>query len=149
MRKNRSWYTATIILKCETDPHPLLLGEWSCQQSIHLIRAESREEAFAQAEELGKAQECSYLNSDGATVSWKYIGMENLEELTTKRLTGGMEIWGRIFHSSDPSALVCEKQNLSVYWNERMAGVTTAEILADGPETHLVCNRVSYQEDKV
>jgi hypothetical protein len=140
----QTWYVATIILKCEVAAEPVDPDEWTCIQNIHVLRASDREEAYQKALELGKSGEVTYLNSDGQDVTWKFVGLQFLEELLTKTIRDGTEIWGHVFHSQNPDALVVEKEGLDVFCIDQIRHLTAEQILADGSESRLVYNRVKY-----
>jgi hypothetical protein len=139
---NKKWYVTTIILKCEAEKESAVKNEWTCIQQIHVIRAYDREEAYAKAIELGKAEETTYLNYQEKEVNWKFVGLENLEELLEKRIRNGTEIWGRVFYTQSTDALVVEKGGLSVFYVDEIGHLTAEEIIECGFETRLVCNRV-------
>jgi hypothetical protein len=138
---NAKWFVATIILKCEIAGTPTIPDEWTCSQQIFVIRANNRETAFEKAQEIGNSQETSYLNVDGSDVTWKFVGLENLEEVVGKVIRNGTEIWGRIFHTENPDALVVEKEGLSVFYNDEIRNLSSEQILVNGQGTKLVCNR--------
>ena len=140
----QEWYVATVILKCEVAGESSFPDERTCLQQIHVLRALDREVAYDKAIELGKSLELSYLNSDAQEVSWTFIGLENLEELSDKVIRDGTEIWGRIFYTNTLDALVAEKEQLSVFYIDEIRHRTAKEIIEDGVETRLVCNRVKY-----
>lgn len=137
-----NWFVATIILKCEVDGKPTTPGEWTCIEQIHLLRGSTRDEAYEKALTIGRSQETSYQNTEGKPVTWKFIGLENLEELASNRVRDGMEIWGRTFHTEYPEAFTPDKEGLSVFYEDELLDLTAAEILRSGIETKLVCNRV-------
>lgn len=140
------WFVATIITKCEIEGASSI-DELTCSQDIFVIHTSSREEAYERAIEIGKSQEQSYLNANGQKVLWKFLGLENLEELPHKVIRDGVEIWGRIFHSNDPDALVVKREGLSVFYQDEIKNLTAAEIIGEGFETKLICNRVSTASD--
>jgi hypothetical protein len=142
-----SWYVATIILKCQIAGESSSSGVWTCIQQIHLLRASQRNEAYDKALALGKSEEHEYLNAEGQTVSWIFVGLENLEELTIESFQDGMEIWGRVFESNSPEALVTGKDGLTVYYMDEIGHLTADEILQEGFQTRLVCNRVRFDGD--
>lgn len=146
MRKlNRtSWYVVTVILKCEIHGQPTLPDEWSCIQSVYLIRASSADDAYDKAIVLGKNQETSYQNSDGEVVDWKFVGLENVEELSQRSITNNIEVWGRAFASNDPEALTVSKEGLSIFYDEMVKNIPASKLLENEPETRLVCNRIQY-----
>ncbi len=137
-----SWFVTTLIIECEVDGRPSLPDEWTCSQQIFLIRASSRDVAYGKAIKIGESQETSYLNVNGQLVTWKFVGLENLEELSKKGIRDGTEIWGRIIHTNDPEALVVGKKGLSVYYEEEIKYFKAEDILKNGQETKLICNRI-------
>ena len=137
-----NWFIATLILQCEIAGNPSLPGEWTCSQQIFLIQAIDREIAYDKAMNFGKSQEVSYPNAEGEEVAWKFVGLENLELLPDNIIQDGTEIWGRIFHSNDPHALVVEQEGLSVYYEDEIMDIKAEEIINNGPSTKLLCNRV-------
>lgn len=141
-----TWYVATLILKCEVAGVPSSPSEWTCIQQIHLIRAGNRDEAYEKAVALAKSQECSYLNSEGQMVAWTLVGLENLEPLSNRTVRDGTEIWGRVFHTQVPDALIVDKDHLSVFYDEKIRHLIAEEILEQGFETKLVCIRVSTDD---
>jgi len=138
----QTWYVVTIILKCEIAGEPTIPNEWTCLQQIHVIRATDREMAFDKAIEIGKSLEVLYLNEREENVSWAFVGLENLEELSSKVIRDGTEIWGRIFLTQSPDALVVDKDGLSVFHIDEIRDLTAREILEEGIKTRLVCNRI-------
>jgi hypothetical protein len=140
-----AWYVASLILKCEVAGEPSIPNEWTCLQQIHVLRALDREAAYEKTIELGKSLEHSYLNNQGLDVAWIFVGIENLEELSAKAIRDHTEIWGRIFSTQSPEALVGEKAGLSVFFIDEIRHKTAEEILEDGIETRFVINRVKYR----
>jgi hypothetical protein len=140
----QAWYVSTIILKCEVAGEPTIANEWTCLQQIHVLRASDREVAYEKAIEIGKSLEGSYRNVQDQDVTWTFVGLENLEELPYKVIRDGTEIWGRIFSTQSPNALVVGKAGLSVFYVDEIRHLTAKEILEDGIETRLVCNRVRF-----
>ena len=142
--KKPAWYVATVILKCQINGQPKLPGEWTCIQSIYVLRAVSADDAYEQALQLGKEKETSYLNSDGGIVDWEFVGLENVEELSQKTITRNTEVWGRVFASNDPTRLTVTKEGCSIYYDETVKDIPASELLEDEPETRLLCNRLPY-----
>lgn len=141
----QAWYVATIILKCELAGEATTPNEWTCLQQIHVLRASDRKVAYGKAVMLGKSLEYSYQNAEEQDVTWTFVGLENLEELSEKVIRDGTEICGRIFYTQSPDNLVVEKESLSVFYIDEIRHLTASEIIEDGVETRLVCNRVKYR----
>jgi hypothetical protein len=141
----KKWFVATLILKCEIEGESTIPGEWTCIQQIHLIREATREGAYEKAMRIGISEELSYANVEGNKVFWTFVGLENLEQLDRNVIRDGMEVWGRVFYSEDPTALTVEKEGLSVFHFDQIKDLTALEILENGIETRLVCNRIRSQ----
>lgn len=133
---------STIILKCEIAGEPSIPREWTCLQQINVLWAENREIAYEKAVKIGKSQETTYLNANGQEVSWTFVGLENLEELSDDVVKDGSEIWGRVFHTNNPDTLVVEKQGLAVFYQDEVKDLQAKEIIIEGQETKLICNRI-------
>ncbi len=140
MRKK--WFVTTIILKCEIAGEPSIANEWTCTEQVYMLREENRDAAYERALILGKSQETIYLNDEGQQVSWIFVGLEDLEELDDEIIKDGTEIWGRVFHTNDPDSLVVDKNGLSVFYIDEIRYLKAEEIIKDGQETKLVCNRI-------
>jgi len=72
--KDAKWYIADIIveIRIENEPRNVV------HTNMMLIRADSPEEAFKKANELGAEEETSYKNSDGNLVVSRYRGLRDL-----------------------------------------------------------------------
>ena len=73
------WYVAEIIVGCR-------VGKASAKRMLYdrqikVLRASTDEEAYERALEVGRAENQSYKNSFGQKVSWKFLGLGNLQEL--------------------------------------------------------------------
>jgi hypothetical protein len=77
------------------------------------LRAADDDAAYEKAMQLGIAEEHAYPNAEGKIVSWKLVGVSDLELLSTDTFEDGTEIKSRLFHSDDPSRLVQSKDELT------------------------------------
>ncbi|MEW6499428.1 MAG: DUF4288 domain-containing protein [Cyanobacteriota bacterium] len=72
--KDAKWYVAELVMECRIE------GE--ARNVVHvnivLVRADSPEEAFEKAEQLGKEDEISYLNPMNQRTVWLYRGLRDL-----------------------------------------------------------------------
>jgi Domain of unknown function (DUF4288) len=108
------WYIATLVVASRVeDDHDVQ----TCDEQIRAIRAPNAEVAYEKALRIGKNEENSYKNMYDQTVTWEFIGLENLEELDDS-MHDGVEIRSRLFGHKDPSSLVRSKPNLSVFLAE-------------------------------
>jgi Domain of unknown function (DUF4288) len=69
--KDAKWYLAEIVeeITVEDDPRNIV------HRNLHLIRADSPEEAYRKAMELGAAGEASWENVDGKRVRFRFRGL--------------------------------------------------------------------------
>ena len=79
------------------------------------------------ARALGKEQETSYRNSMGEIVRWKFKGLGQLEELTSKSIRSGTEIYSRLSRKEKP--WIPQKHGLLVFWKKRSMHKTGDELL--------------------
>jgi len=84
------WFTVTIYLRCSE----LVEGESLLQETIHLIKAESEEEAMLKSQSLGNKLEHKYVNVNRKEVLWALVGINKPQELLDK-LTDGAEVYSR------------------------------------------------------
>jgi len=66
------WYVAVLVVSSRVEGKPSAAPAVDLQ--YRLVRAESNEEAFRRALELGGNEAHSYLNAEGQTVSWSFLG---------------------------------------------------------------------------
>ena len=86
----------------------------TCDEQIRAIRAPNGEIAYEKALDIGRHQETSYQNMYGQTVTWEFVGLDDLDELDNT-MHDGVEIRSRLFGHRTPSSLVRAKANLSVF----------------------------------
>jgi hypothetical protein len=130
--RRAAWYVATLVVECRVAGE--LEDPATCMQDVHVIRAPDRDTAYEKALRLGKSKEDCYLNSHGETVSWRFIGLDNLEELRASAIRDGTEVWSRILHVDDPSTLVRSRNELTVYKRSQWAHKTAGEIIEEKEE---------------
>ena len=105
------WYIATLVIAIKSgtggdDP--------TCEEQIRAIRAPNAEIAYEKALQIGKRQEDAYLNVYEQTVTWEFVGLDDLDELDNT-MHDGVEIRSRLFGHRNPSSLVRSKADLSVF----------------------------------
>ena len=105
------WYVATLIVQCSVEG--IVTGPWMCDEQIRVLRAADDDAAYEKAMQLGIAEEHTYPNAEGKSVSWTFVGVSDLEMLSTDTIKDGIEIKSRLFHSDDPSRLVQSKDELT------------------------------------
>jgi hypothetical protein len=72
--KDAKWFVAELVMECRIEEEPCNV----VHVNIVLVRADSSEEAFEKAEQLGREGEVSYLNSTNQKIVWIYRGLRDL-----------------------------------------------------------------------
>ncbi|MEL6339157.1 MAG: DUF4288 domain-containing protein, partial [Myxococcota bacterium] len=84
-----NWYSGKFIFKSdvENDSEPLV------EESIRVFRASDDQAAETRAQELGTASEHSYENENGQTVTWRFIEVQEIQDLCETELEDGTEVY--------------------------------------------------------
>jgi hypothetical protein len=111
--KDAKWYLANIVLEItiEGDPRNVI------HTNLVLIRADSPEEAYQKAMELGIANEQSSTNIDGKHVTFRFRGLRDLNVIYDE-LEHGAELSYREDIAVDESTIqkwVASKEDLGVF----------------------------------
>jgi hypothetical protein len=111
--KSAKWYLAEIVeqITVEGDPRNVV------HTNLVLVRADSPEEAYQKAIELGAAGEQSYENPDGKGVTFRFRGLHDLSVIHDE-----LEHGAELIYSEDPDldeaairAWVNPKEELGVF----------------------------------
>ena len=86
--EDAKWYLADIVLEItiEGDPRNVV------HTNLVLIRADSPEEAYQKAIELGTSNEASWENIDGKRVTFSFRGLRDLNVILSRKLEHGIEL---------------------------------------------------------
>ena|ERR1039458_646115 len=111
--ENAKWYLAAMIeeITVEGDSRSVT------HKNYILIRADSPENAFEKAQELGKTSEVSYENPNGRLVHIRFKGLSQLN-IIYDELEDGAEIHYEEFlglSEEQIQALLCSKEELAVF----------------------------------
>src|SRR3954467_12737384 len=89
--KNMHWYLAKLVYQiiCGDGDH---VAQFDGQ--LRLVSADSKEEAFLKARDLGKQEEERFYNRKQQLVQWLFINVSELYKLT--ELIDGAELYSRI-----------------------------------------------------
>jgi Domain of unknown function (DUF4288) len=107
------WYISQIIMECQIEDDP--------RNVVHintvLVRADSPEEAFEKAEEIGHDGEDSYLNTDGKRVTFRYRGLQDLLVVYDELEHGSELMFAEEIgvQEAELQAMVTSKSDLSVF----------------------------------
>src|SRR5258705_7294 len=88
------WYVAEVIVRCRAGKTSK--GKTLYDRQIKVLRASTDEMAYERALKLGSAENHSYKNSAGETISWEFVGLGNLQTLGDKKISDGTEIHSRL-----------------------------------------------------
>jgi hypothetical protein len=119
------WYVAELVVECRVGREPANL--WDTQMVV--LRADSSENAYVVAMDLGKKQNSDYLNAEGEKVRWQFKGLGNLAELTANSIRSGTEIHSHLSRKKRPR--ICPKSKLTVFWFERNMNKKAGDLLND------------------
>lgn len=111
--KDAQWYVAELVMECriEGDPRNVV------HVNIVLVRADSPEEAFEKAEQLGREGEGSYLNDTDQKVVWIYRGLRNLNVIHDELEHGAELMFEEKIDVSEDAVqdLITTKSQLNVF----------------------------------
>ena len=112
------WYLATIITVITID------GEAKnvVHKNLHLIQAESDEDAYDKALNLGTDSETSYLNSKDQLVDISFYGLAELEETIELDIYDGVELTFKELEdvsTSELKKLLPLKKDLGIFFTKR------------------------------
>jgi hypothetical protein len=118
------WYVAELIVECRVGrARPTL---WD--QQLVVFRARSATAAYATALTRGRQENHAYRNVTGETVRWRFKGLADLQELLTKSLRSGTEVYSRLARRRAPD--IPPKSKLTVFWVERNKHRTVVDVLS-------------------
>jgi len=112
-----NWYVATLLFECNIENRSERLP--TCDEQLRLVSAEDNEEALQKSLLLGNQEEVSYENVYGDVVSWRFLGLVELEEIDADSIGDGTEIKSRLLRCKEPKKRVHKKEDLTVYRWER------------------------------
>jgi hypothetical protein len=121
-----AWYVVTLIMRCMVATEGWVPDIW---EQIHIIRAADKTSAYEKALRAGRSEETSYLNRERETVSWEFVGLENLEGPLGGEIRDGTEIRSRCLGEVNPGTLVRTKDELTTFRAEKLAHKTAWEII--------------------
>ena len=107
------WYIAEIIMECQVEGNPSNV----VHTNIVLVRADSPEEAFEKAEELGRDGEDSYLNTTDQEVTFRYRGLRELNVIHDELEHGAELIYEEEIgvKEDDLKAMISLQSDLAVF----------------------------------
>lgn len=118
------WYLAELVVKITVadDPRNVV------HQNLVLIRADSAEEAYEKAIQLGKKEEISYKNPEGKDVHFRFEGVSDLVDIWSGELEDGAELDFR------PTVAMPEEKIRSIVKPRECLRAFLPSRRADGPD---------------
>jgi hypothetical protein len=112
--EDAKWYLADIIpeITVEDDPRNVV------HRNLHLVRADSPEEAYQKATQIGIATGHTYANPDGKCVIFRFRGLHDLNEIIDHELEHGAELSYREDIAVDEATIqewVSSKEDLGAF----------------------------------
>lgn len=122
------WFTAVLVVESRLpDSREKVLVDLQ----FRLISAADAEAAYHAALKLGHDEKFDYPNASGEVVSWTFVGLRDLVEVSTPgQLAHGTELYSDLVHA-EPDKLVVPKERLSVFWTEANKDKTARDLLED------------------
>jgi hypothetical protein len=96
-----SWFSVKLLFESVIDgkaqEQPL------CEESIRVLLEENEESARTKAEAIGRGAEHEYQNDAGETVSWRFVSVLEVQDLSAASLEDGTEVFSTLFRKGgDP-----------------------------------------------
>jgi hypothetical protein len=91
--RRERWFSVTLLFCSSIDESPNLRP--LCEERIVLFRGNSEKAIRHTAGLYGQSEMISYKNCYGETVNWKFLGIEELEELEPPKRGRGWEVGSR------------------------------------------------------
>lgn len=94
-KRGSTWFVAKLLFKAEVKSR-LRPRKVLCEESLILISARTEQEALLKAKRFAKAGQHSYRNVYKEKVSWKFVELQELQEIISEKLGDGVEIYYRL-----------------------------------------------------
>jgi hypothetical protein len=105
------FFVAVLVLQSR-------VGDWDdnpiVDHQVRIIEASDARSAYARALKLGEAENSTYKNRDGESVTWEFLGLSELDLLEQSQLRNGGEVFS--WRTRGPGReFVREKEELAVF----------------------------------
>jgi hypothetical protein len=94
-----SWFSARLLLRCDTYVGRRKLARPLYEELIVVVRAENEAEAKAKAIAAAKKGAIDYKTASGAMAKWRLAGVIDLLDLDEDSLDDGTEVGWRFFRN--------------------------------------------------
>jgi len=103
-----NWFVTQLIFRIKSGE-----GNHTAQfdEQLRLISANTEEEAYRKALQIGKAEEDSFINTYNEKVEWQFIGIAEMNKI--QELSNGTELCSKIVEAenADHYAVLIEQKN--------------------------------------
>jgi len=116
--KDAKWYLAELVMECRIEGEPRNV----VHINIVLVRADSPEEAFEKAEQLGREGEASYLNPTNQKIVWIYRGLRALNVIHDELEHGAELVFEEKIDVSEDAVqnMITTKSQLNVFRSDEL-----------------------------
>ncbi len=94
----QTWFAATLLFRSSVHGEPSLRP--LCELRVVLFRDTDEERVRRKAQEYGLKQEHAYPNGQGQRVRWRYVRIEQVEEILDQQTDGGWEVSSKFVRRS-------------------------------------------------
>ena len=98
------WFAASLLFESRHSESRGEAGLW--EERIIILHAESKDDATAQAHQIGVEGETSYEAREGDLVNWTFSRVERILEVESKSLSSGTEVFSRFLRASEVASLL-------------------------------------------
>jgi hypothetical protein len=91
------WFIARLLFKAEVKSR-LRRKKLLCEESLILISARTEPEARLKATKFAKESQHSYRNVYKEKVSWKFVELQELQQIMSEKLGDGIEVYYKLFY---------------------------------------------------
>lgn len=91
------WFIARLFFMAEVKSR-LRRKKILCEESLILISARTEPEARLKARRFAKARQHSYRNVYKEKVSWRFVELQELQQIMSEKLSDGVEVYYKLFH---------------------------------------------------
>jgi len=99
------WYSASLFFESIHTP-PQSEAEHMWEEVVHLIQAESEEQALEKADAIGKHSELNYRVDSGDKVKWRFVKTESVALIEMQELADGAEVYSRFLTAQEAHSLL-------------------------------------------
>ena len=97
------WYAANLLFK---STHSQSGDDELWEESIRLVDAESEDMALKKAQIIGANEKVAYLAQEGDKVTWEFVRVDRVFEISDEQLRNGAELFSRFLRKSEVESML-------------------------------------------